>query len=209
MWSMFYQLDRFHCAQTVDQKVPTALPSASVTVDGVTWTMTFDSEKQLRWQSDSVDHGDQQKSACSIEVSSLGQCPPTAAASPSEISFSELVSDSNRLTLRQEVLQRGDDEVFQKPQVERKPQRVQDDDPGQETATFHPSNVKAMRLVSELRQAERREKKEQGVDAQMEVVYELRAGAHSVADSEAAGGGSSSPLGRGEVPELPQEEMAG
>ena len=109
-----------HCG-TVGQMVPTALPSASVTVDGVTWTMTFDADQQLRWQSDAVDHGDQQKSACSIEVSSLGQCPPAAAASPSEISFSELVSDSSRLTLRQEVLNRGDDDVFQKPQVAQTP----------------------------------------------------------------------------------------
>ena len=61
-----------HCG-TVGQMVPTALPSASVTVDGVTWTMTFDADQQLRWQSDAVDHGDQQKSAYSIEVSSLGQ----------------------------------------------------------------------------------------------------------------------------------------
>ena len=175
-----------HCG-TVGQMVPTALPSASVTVDGVTWTMTFDADQQLRWQSDAVDLGDQQKSAYSIEVSSLGQCPPAAAASPAEISFSELVSDSSRLTLRQEVLNRGDDEVFQKPQVERKPQRAQDNDPGQETVTFHPSNVKAMRLVSELRQAERRERSEHRVDAQMGVVYELQTGAQSVDSSEAQG----------------------
>ena len=175
-----------HCG-TVGQMVPTALPSASVTVDGVTWTMTFDADQQLRWQSDAVDHGDQQKSAYFLEVSSLGQCPPAAAASPSEISFSELVSDSSRLTLRQEVLNRGDDDVFQKPQVERKPQRAQDNDPGQETVTFHPSNVKAMRLVSELRQAERREKSEHRVDAQMGVVYELQTGAQSVDASEAQG----------------------
>ena len=175
-----------HCG-TVGQKVPTALPSASVTVDGVTWTMTFDADQQLRWQSDAADLGDQQKSTYSVEVSSLGQCPPAAAASPAEISFSELVSDSSRLTLRQEVLNRGDDEVFQKPQVERKPQRAQDNDPGQETVTFHPSNVKAMRLVAELRQAERREKNEHSVDAQMGVVYALQTGAQSIDSSEAQG----------------------
>ena len=142
--------------------------------------MTFDAEKQLHWQSDALDHGDHQKSMCSVEVSSLGQRPPLAAATPTEITFSELVSDSSRLTLRQEVLQRGDDSVFQKEKVERKPQRAQDDDPGQETITFHPSNVKAMRLIADLRQAERREKKEARVDPQMDVVYELQAGAHSV-----------------------------
>ena len=60
-----------------------------------------------------------------------------------------LVSDSNRLTLRQEVMQRGDDEVSHKQEVERKPQRATDDDPGQETITFHPSHVKAMRLISD------------------------------------------------------------
>ena len=71
--------------------------------------------------------------------------------------------------------------------MERKPQRAQDNDPGQETVTFHPSNVKAMRLVSELRQAERREKSEHRVDAQMGVVYELQTGAQSVDASEAQG----------------------
>ena len=147
-----------HCGST-EGKVPTALPSASVTVDGVTWTMTFDADKQLRWQSDAPDLGDTQKSLCSVEVSSLGQKPPTAGATPSEVSFSELVSDSSRMTLRQEVLKRGDDEVFHK-EAPKKPQQMMDHDPGQETVTFHPTNVKAMRLVSELRQAERREKKE-------------------------------------------------
>ena len=151
-----------HCAST-EGKVPTALPSASVTVDGVTWTMTFDADKQLRWQSDAPDLGDTQKPLCSVEVSSLGQKPPTAGATPREVTFSELVSDSSRMTLRQEVLKRGDDEVFHK-EVAKKPQGVMDHDPGQETVTFHPTNVKAMRLVSELRQAERREKKEARVE---------------------------------------------
>ena len=40
--------------------------------------MTFDADKQLRWQSDSWDQGDSQKSLCSVEVSSLGQKPPAA-----------------------------------------------------------------------------------------------------------------------------------
>ncbi|CAK9030508.1 unnamed protein product, partial [Durusdinium trenchii] len=86
-----------HCGST-EGKVPTALPSASVTVDGVTWTMTFDADS-----------------------SSVGSPTPGT----------------------REVMQRGDDEVFRKEEVERKPQRATDDDPGQETITFHPSNVKA------------------------------------------------------------------
>eukprot|EP00913_Durusdinium_trenchii_P034706 g32468.t1 len=158
-----------HCAST-EGKVPTALPSASVTVDGVTWTMTFDADKQLRWQSDAPDLGDTQKPLCSVEVSSLGQKPPTAGATPREVTFSELVSDSSRMTLRQEVLKRGDDEVFHK-EVAKKPQGVMDHDPGQETVTFHPTNVKAMRLVSELRQAERREKKEARVEEENQAYH--------------------------------------
>ena len=160
-----------HCGST-EGKVPTALPSASVTVDGVTWTMTFDADKQLCWQSDAPDLGDTQKSLCSVEVSSLGQKPPMVGATPSEVTFSELVSDSSRMTLRQEVLKRG----TMRSSTRRSPRspRVMDHDPGQETVTFHPTNVKAMRLVSELGQAERREKKEARVDPQMDVVYELR-----------------------------------
>ena len=95
------------------------------------------------------EQGYSQKSLCSVEVSSLGQKPPAAGATPAEVTFSELVSDSSRLTLRQEVMQRGDDEVSHKQEVERKPQRATDDDPGQETITFHPSHVKAMRLISD------------------------------------------------------------
>ncbi|CAK9050511.1 Carboxypeptidase T, partial [Durusdinium trenchii] len=146
-----------HCG-SMEGKVPTALPSASVTVDGVTWTMTFDADKQLCWQSDAPDLGDTQKSLCSVEVSSLGQKPPMVGATPSEVTFSELVSDSSRMTLRQEVLKRG----TMRSSTRRSPRspRVMDHDPGQETVTFHPTNVKAMRLVSELGQAERREKKE-------------------------------------------------
>ena len=68
-----------HCGST-EGKVPTALFSASMTVDGVTWTMTFDADKQLRWQSDSWGQGDSQKSLCSVEVSSLGQKPPAVGA---------------------------------------------------------------------------------------------------------------------------------
>ena len=44
----------------------------SVTVDGVTWTMSFDADKQLCWQSDAPDLGDTQKSLCSVEVSVAG-----------------------------------------------------------------------------------------------------------------------------------------
>ena len=69
-----------------------------------TWTMTFNAEGQLRWRCDPYDLGETLKSQCSVEVSSLGQKPPMAGATPQEVTFSELVSDSNRLTLRQEVL---------------------------------------------------------------------------------------------------------
>ena len=69
--------------------------------------MTFDADKQLRWQSDSWDQGDSQKSLCSVEVSSLGQKPPAVGATPAEVTFSELVSDSNRLTLAGSDAERG------------------------------------------------------------------------------------------------------
>ena len=139
------------------------------------------------------------KESSAVDASGLGEQPPSTTTLE-ELSFSEQVPSSTRMSLREEIMDQKMDSELEEIQSKVKAHRLQDRIPGQSFKVFHPDTAKAMHLQGQelwsgepdpqrqaRLEAKRREQKqlqEEVVENQAEVLTYLQAGMHSVPENE-------------------------
>ena len=139
------------------------------------------------------------KESSAVDASGLGEQPPSTTTLE-ELSFSEQVPSSTRMSLREEIMDQKMDSELEEIQSKVQAHRLQDRIPGQSFKVFHPDTAKAMHLQGQelwsgepdpqrqaRLEAKRREQKqlqEEVVENQAEVLTYLQAGMHSVPEDE-------------------------
>ena len=165
------------------------------------------------------------KESSAVDASGLGEQPPSTTTLE-ELSFSEQVPSSTRMSLREEIMDQKMDSELEEIQSKVQAHRLQDRIPGQSFKVFHPDTAKAMHLQGQelwsgepdpqrqaRLEAKRREQKqlqEEVVENQAEVLTYLQAGMHSVPEDEVRSAALISPGGQHDgLTSAPQAEVLG
>ena len=98
---------------------------------------------QPKWTVSTARNEEMMKESSAVDASGLGEQPPSTTTLE-ELSFSEQVPSSTRMSLREEIMDQKMDSELEEIQSKVKAHRLQDRIPGQSFKVFHPDTAKAM-----------------------------------------------------------------
>eukprot|EP00435_Cladocopium_sp_Y103_P048130 s1948_g14.t1 len=143
------------------------------------------------------------KDAGSLDAGDLGQAPTPAAATGADrtlVSFSEQVPASQRISMRQQITEMGQDDVFSLRQDHARPPTVEELDETLSAVIFHPKSIAVVKFKAELlttgtditqaveskrRKIEAQSAEErQQMDEELQVLAELQRGPQEVEEAE-------------------------
>ncbi|CAE7523088.1 unnamed protein product, partial [Symbiodinium sp. CCMP2456] len=164
-------------------------PTAQIKLGESTWFM-FCGPEGVSWHTDA---DEAQKEAAAVDLGSWAQ-PPPKPSDQSELSFADQVPLALRLSLAHTVAKQPFDEVqFAKKTAGERPHIQEDWQPSQETRAFHPQLAAAMDIqkkragpVDQRPSKETEEEFMNKLNPQLDVMTQMQAGAHEVADAPGA-----------------------